>query len=67
MLINRRDLEYILKVMDKFSMIDPWDGVTIHHQEHPAGYDLSVSFGDLINGTLCRLTVPITEDMFESE
>lgn len=65
MLINRRDLEYILKVMDKFKLSEQWAGVTLHYEGRPEGYDLSVSFGDVINSVLCHVNVPITEDMFE--
>lgn len=67
MLINRRDLEYILKVMDKFKLSEPWNGVEIDYKEQTAGYDLSIGFGDSINGILCHVTVPIDADMFGDE
>lgn len=65
MLINRRDLQYILKVMDKFSLTEPWDGVTIDHKETTGGYDLSISFGRVVNDVVCSVSVPIIDDMFE--
>ena len=65
MLINRRDLEYILKVMDKFNISEPWDGVVIDHKETTGGYELSINFAYVLNDVVCRITVPIISDMFE--
>ena len=67
MLINRRDLEYILKVMDKFNLSEPWDGVTLDYKENAGGYDLSISFGNVLNDVICSIRVPITSGMFEIE
>ena len=65
MLINRRDLQYILTVMDKFNLSEPWDGVNIDHKEQAGGYELTITFGHILNDVVCRVTVPITGEMFE--
>lgn len=65
MLINRRDLEYILKVMNKFNLSEPWDGITLDYRETSGGYDLAINFGHVLNGVVCHVTVPITSDMFD--
>lgn len=67
MLINRRDLEYILKVMDKFNLSEPWDGVTLDYKETNGGYDLSISFGHVLNDIICNIKVPIVSDILDVE
>lgn len=59
MLINRRDLESILKVMDKFDLKDEWSGVNIQYKDTPGGYDLSISFGHIINDIVCNISVVV--------
>ena len=67
MLINRRDLEYILKVMDKFKLDEPYMGVDIEYNGNEIGYELNVSFGTVMEGIICRVDIPIVADMFDGE
>lgn len=64
MLINRRDLEYMLKVMDKFGLTMPYDGIAVEYNDHPAGYDLSISFGQVLNDVVCKVSVLIDGETF---
>jgi hypothetical protein len=64
MLLCRRDLEYIIKVMDKFDRKQAFDGVTLDYKQGTGSYELSIAFTHRINGVVCRMTIDIEDDMF---
>jgi hypothetical protein len=65
MLIIRRDLENILKVMNKFE-IDHVD-LKVENDENDNGagqYDLSIEFTHYVNNTHCRIKVEIDQYLY---
>lgn len=64
MLLCRRDLEYIIRVMDKFDRKQAFDGVTIDYKPDVVGYQLSIAFTERIHDVVCRLTIDIEDNMF---
>ena len=70
MRICRRDLEFMLKVMDKFDLTHDSDSVRIRYEtenEILATYRLYVSFTDVQRNVLCNIEVEIEQDMFDGE
>lgn len=67
MLINRKDFERILEVMDRFNMKKDWDGVRVKYQHRDGGYDLAIEFSTLIHDMVCGISVTIEKDMFGEE
>lgn len=62
MLIIRRDLETILKVMDRFDMDEQWHGVDLQYQDNGDGYELKIEFGHYVHDIICRVSVVIDQD-----
>jgi hypothetical protein len=67
MKLIRRDIEFILKTMDKFKLSQEYDAVEFIHAGAPCGYTLSIKFDDYINNVICKVEVPIEAEMFGTE
>lgn len=68
MRIVRRDLEYILKVMDKFDLTHESDSVKIRYDEDEIyQYRLFVNVTEVIKHMICNIEIEIEKDMFDGE
>lgn len=65
MLICRADLEAMLKIMDKFGLMDDYAGLDLDYKEHPASYELAVSFSQLKDDIMCKITIDIDQNTRE--
>jgi hypothetical protein len=65
MKIIKRDLEYIVELLNRFELTRPDDSFTMEFEETNLGYELHVKFTKVIHGVICEVRAEIFEDMFD--
>lgn len=65
MILIKRDIDAIVKVMEKFGLQKEWDSVKINYEKTDCGYNLSVNFSIVLHDILCNVEIPIEADMFD--
>ena len=64
-LLIRRDLNSIVRVLDRFGRTKEGDSIKIEYKQTASGYLLYLHMSEIVNGLICDVTVEIDQYIVE--